>query len=130
MKLINSILLKLTNIVVNAQENVITETKAKLDFKIPSLAFLIGYFIKFFFIVSGLIAFIYLLLGAFAWITSGGDKEAINKAQQKIQAAVIGLVMIVVVLAVVVTIETIFKDVVCLGLTCDLKFEPIIQKQQ
>lgn len=48
------------------------------------------------FTVLGGIAFlIYILLGAFAWLTSQGDKEKVAKAQRYISNAVIGLIVIV-----------------------------------
>lgn len=36
-------------------------------------------------------AFVYLLMGAFAWITSGGSKEGAENARKKITGALIGL---------------------------------------
>lgn len=121
MKLSNEFFLKK----VLAADNRIT---TELGFQIPSLAKILGYVIRFFFIIAGLAAMLYLLLGALAWITSGGEKEAVNKAQQKIQAAVVGLIVLVLVLAVIVTIEqVIFNGKVCLGLTCDLNFGNLLQ---
>lgn len=38
----------------------------------------------------------YMLWGAFDWITSGGDKDKVSKAQQKITNAVIGIMVMVV----------------------------------
>src|SRR3990167_10030233 len=76
-----------------------------LGFTPPSLAQILTFMIKFFFIIAGLAALLYLLLGALSWITSGGDKEAITAAQQKIQAAVIGMILIVAVLAIIWTLE-------------------------
>lgn len=80
-----------------------------LGFDPPSITVVIGFFIKSFFVVAGLAALLYLLLGAFAWVTSGGEKENINKAREKIQAAVIGLILIFAVLAIVVLLETILN---------------------
>ncbi len=37
-----------------------------------------------------------LVIGAFNWITSGGDKEAVGKARQRIINALIGLVVLAV----------------------------------
>lgn len=97
-------------------------------FNIPSLPQILSYIIKLFFIIAGLAALLYLLMGAFEWITSGGDKDKVGKAQQKIQAAVIGLLILVLVLAIIATVEQfIFNGKICLGLTCDLKFEPLLQ---
>lgn len=56
--------------------------------------------IQLFLFVGGLATLLYLMLGAFDWITSNGEKEKLAKAQQKIQSAAIGLVLLVVVLVV------------------------------
>ena len=45
-------------------------------------------------VIATLAAFIYLLLGGLAWITSGGDKAAVEAAQKRIQAAIIGLFVV------------------------------------
>jgi hypothetical protein len=37
----------------------------------------------------------FFLLGAFEWITSGGDKTKVENARNKITSAVIGLVLLV-----------------------------------
>ena len=60
----------------------------------------IAFGIKTFIIIAGLFMLVYLLLGALDWITSGGEKEKITKAQNKITNAVIGMVLIFVVLVV------------------------------
>lgn len=80
----------------------------KLGFKIPNFADVLTFILRFFFIVAGLVALIYLLLGALAWITSGGNKESVDKAREKIQAAIVGLILIFVVLAIVIVIENVF----------------------
>lgn len=58
------------------------------------LGTLIGNGILIFLVVAGIIALIYLLWGALDWITSAGDKEKLLKARQKIQNAIIGLIVI------------------------------------
>jgi len=75
----------------------------------PSLSDVLGFIIKGFFILAGLAAILYLLLGAFSWITSGGSKENVEKAREKIQAAVLGLIIIFIVLSLVVLVENIFN---------------------
>lgn len=45
-------------------------------------------------IFSAFIALIMLFIGAINWITSGGDKERMQKAQQRIMYAVIGLLIV------------------------------------
>lgn len=64
------------------------------------LAKLISTSIQLFIFVAGLAALLYMMLGAFEWISSGGEKEKIAKAQNKIQSAAIGLVLVVIVLVV------------------------------
>src|SRR3989344_1267569 len=54
----------------------------ELGFKIPSLGDLLTFAIRAFFVIAGLAALFYLLLGALAWVTSGGDKDAVKREQQ------------------------------------------------
>lgn len=65
---------------------------------VQGLGKLIAFGINMFILVAGMFLIFYLLMGAFDWITSGGDKEKIVKAQGKITNAVIGMVLIFVVL--------------------------------
>ncbi len=58
------------------------------------LGVLLGTGISLFLVVAGIVALIYLLWGALDWITSGGDKEKLLKARQKIQNAIIGLIIV------------------------------------
>lgn len=103
-------------------------TTFNLGWTIPSIADIIGFAIKLFFIIAGLAALIYLILGAFAWVTSSGDKENVSKAQQKIQAAVLGLIILVVVLAILVALERfVFNGKVCFGITCPITIPTLIQ---
>jgi len=44
--------------------------------------------------IAALLVFAYLLLGAFQWITSGGDKGKTEQARNQIIAAVIGLIIV------------------------------------
>ena len=44
--------------------------------------------------IAGLVAFFFLLYGGLQWIRAGGDKEGTQKAQKRITAALIGLVII------------------------------------
>lgn len=45
-------------------------------------------------ILAALAAFVFLIMGGLQWITSGGDKAAVESAQHKIQAALIGLFVV------------------------------------
>lgn len=51
-----------------------------------------------FILVTGLLLLAYMLWGALDWITSGGEKEKITKAQNKIQNAIIGMLLVFVAL--------------------------------
>lgn len=46
------------------------------------------------FIIAIVIALFYLLWGGLKWITSGGDKGAVQAAREHIIAAIVGLVLI------------------------------------
>lgn len=59
---------------------------------------LIGFGINAFIIIAGIFLLLYLLLGAYDWITSSGEKEKISKAQNKITNAIIGFVLIFIVI--------------------------------
>jgi len=98
------------------------------DLKALSLTYLLSFLIRMFFVIAALAALLFLLLGALAWVTSGGEKEAVKKAQDKIQGAVVGLIIIVAVLAILVTLETIvFKGTICVGLTCPVTIPGLIK---
>src|SRR5438046_2839860 len=59
-------------------------SEGALGFRIPSFGDILTFIIRAFFVVAGIFALIYLLLGAFSWITSGGDKDKVEKARDKI----------------------------------------------
>jgi len=45
-------------------------------------------------LVAGTLAFVFMLLiGGYQWITSGGDKDALQKAKNRISHALIGLIV-------------------------------------
>lgn len=46
------------------------------------------------YVIAGILVFIYLLIGGFRFITSGGDKQAITEAREQIYAALIGFAII------------------------------------
>lgn len=99
-----------------------------VGFKIPDFSQVLTFLIRTFFIVAGLIAILYLLLGALAWITSGGNKENVDKARDKIQAALVGMILIFAVLAVIGIIEQIlFPAGSGLGITKPIKFQRLVQ---
>ncbi|MFA6814365.1 MAG: hypothetical protein GX943_01490 [Candidatus Pacebacteria bacterium] len=45
--------------------------------------------------IGSLAVILYFLLGAFGWITSGGDKTKVEEARNKITNAIVGLVLLV-----------------------------------
>ena len=67
---------------------------------IAAVGNLIGTLINLFLVFAGLALLIFLLWGALDWITSGGEKEKVQKAQQKITNAIIGILLIFVVIVI------------------------------
>jgi len=107
--------------------DVVNKATLDLGWKIPNIGVIIGFMIKFLFFFAGLAALLYLLLGAFAWVTSSGDKENLKKAQDKIQAAVLGLVILVVVVVILATLEQlVLKNTFCVGLTCTISVPSLL----
>jgi hypothetical protein len=58
-------------------------------------------------IVAGLAFLVYFLVGGLQWLTSGGDKIALESARGKITNALIGLVIIVSSFAVIKIVEVV-----------------------
>lgn len=59
----------------------------------------ISNFLSLAFAVAVLIVLVMLIIGAYEWITSGGDKEAVGKARNRIINALIGLAVLAVAFA-------------------------------
>ncbi len=70
------------------------------DDPVQGFANLVGFLINMFLVIAGMFLLLYLLWGAYDWITSGGEKEKIVKAQNKITNALIGIVLVFAVLVV------------------------------
>lgn len=64
------------------------------------LSTLLGRGINLMIVITGIVALIYMLWGALSWVTSGGDKEKLQKAQARIRSAIIGIIMTIVVLVI------------------------------
>jgi len=62
---------------------------------VQGLGNLIAFFIQIILFIGGLAALLYLLWGAFDWVSSQGEKEKLAKAQNKMTSAVIGLLLMV-----------------------------------
>ncbi len=117
----------LVNPVFAQEEPTIQVREKELGFRIPNLSEILTFAIRGFFIVAGLLALMYLLLGAMAWVTSGGNKENVDKARDKITAAVLGVILIVAVLAIIVTLERIaFGGNLCLGVSCGITIPSLL----
>lgn len=54
----------------------------------------LGKLINLFVVFIGLVMLIYLLWGTLDWITSGGDKEKLEKARHKLVQAIIGMLVV------------------------------------
>ena len=83
--------------------------------------------LKIFLSAAGIIALIFLLRGSITWITSGGDKEKLDKARSTLRNAVIGLLILFVILSGIYTLETVIfpHEQFCIGLTCPIKIPSI-----
>jgi hypothetical protein len=62
--------------------------------KITEIGTLISAAVGTIIILAALLAFVFLILGGIQWITSGGDKTAMEGARNKITHAVVGLVIV------------------------------------
>lgn len=103
----------------NPTEKALQIDPETLGFEIPSLGEILTFLVKFFFVAAGLAALFYMLWGALSWVTSGGDKEAVGAARDKIVAAIVGVLVIIAVLAVIWTLEQlVFAGRVCFGVSC------------
>lgn len=78
------------------------------DESLTSLQLFLRNLVTMAFIIAGLWFFIQLILGGYNYMTAGGDKEAVQKAQRRIQNAFIGLVIILAIYAMASVIRIIF----------------------
>jgi len=90
----------------------------------PTVAFgsLISAGIYLFIVVASLAMLIYLMLGAYEWIISGGEKDRLSKAQLKITNAVVGIIVMIVVLSVFCVIKLEILKIPPLGLDSCFSF--------
>lgn len=99
-----------------------------LGFEIPSLGDILTFIIQAFFTIAGIVALFYLLTGGLSWVTSGGEEENIEKARNKIVAAIIGVIVIVAVVAVIATLEqVVFSETICFGISCPATIPQLLQ---
>lgn len=64
------------------------------NFKVADVGVAIKNVINAALVIAALLAFIYLILGGIQWITSGGDKSAMESARNKITQAIVGLIIV------------------------------------
>lgn len=99
-----------------------------LGFVIPKFGEMLTFLVKGFFVIAGLAALVMLLWGALAWVLSGGDKEKVEGARDRITAAIIGVFMILIALAIIWTLENIvFQKTICFGLSCPVSLPSLLK---
>ena len=91
---------------------------------IDNLGSLISSIVALILIVSALAAFLYLVMGGIRWITSGGDKAAVDSARNQIQAALLGLFIVFAAWAFMIVLEQFFGVSVLQGIKIPTPFGP------
>ncbi len=76
-----------------AQEITITIQKPS-NVRITDFGKLIGSIVGIALTLATIAAFLFLIWGGIQWITSGGDKAGVESAQHRIQAALLGLLIV------------------------------------
>lgn len=71
------------------------------------------------FLVAGLTAFVFLLLGGIKWITSGGDSGKVEEARGQIVQALIGLLVVLAAWGLVWLMQQVTGA--CFGIGCDIQ---------
>lgn len=79
--------------------------KQPTNVKITDLGQLISAAVGTLLILSALLAFVFLILGGIQWITSGGDKAAMEAARNKITHAIVGLIIVGAAWAIMVLVQ-------------------------
>lgn len=104
-------------------------SSSDLGFNIPTFAEILSALIKLFFVIAGLAALFVLLTGGLAWVTSGGNKESLEKARERIVQGLTGIIIIVAVLSIIWSLEQIvFKEAICFGISCPVTIPGLLQK--
>lgn len=110
-----------------AVQNNAYNTVESTGFAAPTLTDILTFVIRIFFVAAGTAAVIMLLLGSLSWITSGGNKENVQKARDKILAALVGLILVVVVISAMTMIEQqVFGGKLCFGISCPIGVPSLI----
>lgn len=66
-------------------------------------------FIRLGFVVGSVVFLFIIIIGAIQWISSGGDKQALESAKGKVSNAIIGLVVLFAIFAILNLINIFFK---------------------
>lgn len=107
---------------------VIRVDRPAIGFQIPGFSEVLTFLIRFFFVLAGLTALLYMLWGAYDYVSSGGDDKKTGSAQKKITAALIGVFLIVVALMLIVTLEqVIFRKTICFGVSCPAQLPDLLK---
>lgn len=75
---------------------------------ITNIGSLISAVIGAFFLIAFVIAFVMIVLGGVEWVTSGGDKEHVQKARDRITHALIGLAIVAGAWAIMTLVQAFF----------------------
>ena len=110
--------------VIPSQINVNIPTPSSGVRIITNLGSLISSIVALILIVSALAAFLYLVMGGIRWITSGGDKAAVDSARNQIQAALLGLFIVFAAWAFMIVLEQFFGVSVLQGIKIPTPFGP------
>ncbi len=103
-------------------------SQSTLGFVIPTFGEMLTFIVKGFFVIAGIATMIMLLWGALAWVLSGGDKEQVEAARNRMVAALVGLFLILVALSTVWTLEQIvFQRTMCFGLSCPVSIPQLLK---
>ena len=85
------------------------------DFKI-GIADVVSLFVGFLTIISGIWFIIKLILGAFSWISAGGNPDSLQKARQAMVDALIGIIIVVGAIALISIVGTVLGlDILNIG---------------
>lgn len=104
-----------------ARADTATVTIPTAGLPVVSFGTLLGFVIRMFFVVAGIAALMYALIGGLDWVTSQGEKEKIDAAREKITAAIIGIFVLILVLTIMWMLEqVVFNRTLCFGISCDI----------
>jgi len=85
-------------------------SKSRVDLSKPDLTLgeIISNLLPYIFSIAGLILFVFLIMGGFELLTSGGNPEKAKKAQERITSALIGFLIIFLAYWITQLLEVIF----------------------